>query len=112
MAPRNEEPLARVGRSLVDAVVEEAQRAVAEDVGHEMPPGAIERVEKRTRSLELLDLADHGARPRLELVLRDPVRPDHAENFRLAPVAEAEMRHRTVRDAIDVELLRLSLHFG
>src|SRR6266498_2649061 len=69
----DDQPLPRVRRRLVNAVVEETERARSEDVGHETPPLSIERVQEGTRSLELLDFLDGRAGPRGEVVLRDAV---------------------------------------
>ena len=91
---RNDQPLPRVGRGLVNAVVQQAGRAAPEGVGHETPPLAVEGVEERARALELLDFLDDRADGRVESVLRHAVGPDDPQDVGLAPRAEAHVRHR------------------
>ena len=81
---RHDQPLARVGGGLVHAVVEKPDGALAENVRHETPARAVERVEERAGALQLLHLAQQRPRRRVEHVLRDPVGPDDPQDVRAA----------------------------
>ncbi len=111
-ASGHDQPLARVGRGLVDTVVKKTRGGASEHVADEVPALSVEGVEERARALELLDLAQQRSGLRIQRVLGNAVGPDDPQDVHLPPRPETQVRDRTGRRSVDVEVLRLGLDLG